>query len=310
MPSEETPCELDTCEVDSAEDVPDKIRTRDESEYEFDLDGWTRKDMPSDFTEYFDLRDNPEGNTGYDGKRIWRFIHQKICFRRDLQNTDAGWKRDFNRAISGMHSAVHTHILSEIGFNEEGLVQYRRRIRDEPGATANLYFAYMVTLCAIHDLRARLTNCSYLGEGPSILPVMTALVDSELLNGDAIQRAGANLRKHAQSDAVAGFKARLRSRDLYAIMNCVQCNLCRMHGKVMAIGLGAAMQVLLGKDGRGDNPSALQRMELAALVVTASKFGIACTVLEQFRKLDGDDKPFVLGGATNTRLVSPDAGGA
>jgi hypothetical protein len=39
------------------------------------------------------------------------------------------------------------------------------------------------------------------------------------------------------------WKARLRTRDLLGIMNCVQCNVCRLHGKVASLGLGVAFQV-------------------------------------------------------------------
>ena len=38
------------------------------------------------------------------------------------------------------------------------------------------------------------------------------------------------------------WKVRLRTRDLLRIMNCVQCNLCRLHGKVLACGLASALQ--------------------------------------------------------------------
>lgn len=99
MPTSEDPCELDRCEVDPADDVPEQLVARDEEEFEFALDGWARKDMPSDFTEYYDLRQAMERNTGYDGSRVWRFIHQKICFQKKLSEPESGWKRDFNRAV-------------------------------------------------------------------------------------------------------------------------------------------------------------------------------------------------------------------
>jgi len=289
MPTSEDPCELDRCEVDPAEDVPDALIERDEDEYEFALDCWARKDMSSDFTEYYDLRVAKERNTGYDGRRIWRFIHQRICFQRDIDKIESGWKRDFNRAVSGMHAAVDAQILNDIGLTEEGRLEYHRRLRDEPGSIANLYFAYMLTLCAISDCRERLDKCGYLGEADKILPAMQALTASELIGSEAVQAAAQNLRAHAQTPQAAVWKARLRTRDLMAIMNCVQCNLCRLHGKVMALGLGATMQVLLGSDGRGGDPLVLDRVQVGALVATAAKFGNACSIVERFRELDGDD---------------------
>ena len=64
MPTSEEPCELGECEVDACEEVPEELVERDESEAEFELDSWARWDQPSDFTEYYDLIESPEDNTG------------------------------------------------------------------------------------------------------------------------------------------------------------------------------------------------------------------------------------------------------
>ena len=58
MPTSEEPCELGSCEVDAAEDVPLELIERDEAESTFELDSWARWDQPSDFTEYYDLVEN------------------------------------------------------------------------------------------------------------------------------------------------------------------------------------------------------------------------------------------------------------
>ena len=50
-------------------------------------------------------------------------------------------------------------------------------------------------------------------------------------------------------------------------MGCVDCNLCRVHGTVMAIGLGATLQVLLGgqeAEGRDGDPLHLDRVQVRA----------------------------------------------
>uniref|UniRef100_A0A7S3FF16 Uncharacterized protein n=1 Tax=Haptolina ericina TaxID=156174 RepID=A0A7S3FF16_9EUKA len=232
MPTHEAPCDLDACEIDPADDVPQNMRERDENEYEFELDSWGRWDMPSDYTEYFDMQLTPEGHTEYDGSRIWRFIHRKLCFQLELDEPANRWKRDFNRAVGGLHASVSAAIIRAIGETdeEEALAQYRRRLRDEPGAVNNLYFAYMLSLNAVSDMKERLTTCNFLGEGPEVQPLMTALVDSDVLKNPAVMQAAANIRE--QTDAGLAWQARLRTRDLLRIMNCVQCSLCKLHGKV------------------------------------------------------------------------------
>ena len=79
---------------------------------------------------------------------------------------------------------------------------------------------------------------------------------------------------------------RMRHRDLKQMMGCVQCNLCAVHGTVMCLGLGATLQVLVGSDGRGGDPLQLDRVQVAALVATAAKFGTAVETVERFRELD------------------------
>lgn len=142
FPSEDKGCEMDRCEIQAVRDrdVPPEILNRDLNEFDFDIDGWCRKDMPSDFTEYFDLRACHSRDTAYDGSRVWRFIHTKICFRKQLNAPGNSYKRDYNRFVSGMHSVVSAEILADLGPTQEGLDEYRRRLRDQPGAITNLYF--------------------------------------------------------------------------------------------------------------------------------------------------------------------------
>jgi len=288
FPTAESGCELDRCEISAVRDrdVPFELLRRDQSEYGFTIDGWCRKDMPSDFTEYFDLRTCPPRDTGYDASRVWRFIHRKICFTKKLDDPANSWKRDYNRAVSGMHAAVSAEIVAAIGPTADGRAEYHRRLRDLPGVINNLYYAYMLTLCALRECRPVLIGCTYLGDAPAVRPLMQQLTSAELLSNEAVQRAARNLRSHAASPRAEVWRMRLRHRDLKQMMGCVECNLCRVHGTVLCLGLGATLQVLLGSDGRGGDPLALDRVQVAALVTTAAKFGAACETVERFRGFD------------------------
>ena len=61
------------------EEVPPTIKEVDGRQHDFELDGWVRWDMPSE--DYYDVFENREAYTAYDGGMIWSFIHNKICFR-------------------------------------------------------------------------------------------------------------------------------------------------------------------------------------------------------------------------------------
>ena len=288
FPSGDSGCDMNTCEIRACRerDIPSQLLERDRSEYDFELDGWVRKDMPSDFTEYFDLRQCAPRDTGYNGARVWRFVHQKICFQKFLQQEGMGWKRDYNRFISGMHAVVDCEILADIGLTQRGLTEYYRRLRDEPGCVYNLYFAYMLTLCAIRDCRERLDTCSYLGDD-AVAPLMRSLTGHELLRDANVQQQAMTLREHATSAGGSSvWKFRMRMRDLKLIMGCVECNICKVHGTVMTYGMGSTLQVLLGDDGNRGDPLVLDRVQLGALVKTAAKFGRACQTVEEFREFD------------------------
>ena len=58
-------------------------------------------------------------------------------------------------------------------------------------------------------------------------------------------------------------------------MNCVQCNKCRLHGKLAMMGLSTALQIHLGRSGEGADVSRITRVELAALMSTLFKFSKA-----------------------------------
>ena len=78
--------------------------------------------------------------------------------------------------------------------SRRGLTEYYRRLRDEPGCVYNLYFAYMLTLCAIRDCRERLDTCSYLGDD-AVAPLMRSLTGHELLRDANVQQQAMTLRE-------------------------------------------------------------------------------------------------------------------
>ena len=81
--------------------------------------------------------------------------------------------------------------------------------------------------------------CESLGQ---VWPPMEQILNSPALAEPSLSRAAALLREHADSEEAAPWKIRLRTRDLLGVMNCVQCNLCRLHGKVTVAGFAAALQ--------------------------------------------------------------------
>lgn len=254
-------------------------------EHFFELDGWSRWDMPS--SDYYDTQTFPEGYTGYDGSEVWEFIHERICFS-GFDYDDDHWKADFNKAVSGLHSMVSAQVI--IGIQEKidsGIAfadaeiwrdprkEFQRRLGlkgETPKALENLYFCFMLLLSAVSKANQRLlADCSTGKIDARAAEDLKSALSCSLLKEDSIGVASRKLHDHAvkDSDSVGAlWEARMRSRELLRIMNCVQCNKCRLHGKIAVLGLTTAMQILVGRAGEGSDIDKLHRVELAALMTT------------------------------------------
>ena len=168
--------------------------------------------MPSDFTEYFDLREvstsaAPRPHLGrtsaaprphlcatclvcvaqYGVQRAARVAlhsHQSVLpkaaaaggdglgagpsaqmagSQRACSQEEMGWKRDFNRLVSGMHAVVDCEIIEDIGLSEEGRCEYRRPLDDERGLHPppdNSFLAQFLTPGGFATSRARFSTCT------------------------------------------------------------------------------------------------------------------------------------------------------
>jgi len=298
MPQELFECYSESCEIYPVDDeeIPEPIKNIDSHEHAFELDGWARWDMPSD--DYYSTSQFPEEFTGYDGADVWAFIHERICFNEvdeDDQKDADNWKTDFNKAVSGLHAMISAQVVAGIqkkldtgeDLSEEQwtdpAAEFERRLSpsgETPHAIENMYFCYMLILSAVSKARERLLEDCDSGKidddaASSLKPVLSV----PLLDDPNIGVASVKMHDHAVKDedsVTALWEARMRMRDLMRIMNCVQCNKCRFHGKIAVLGLSTAMQISLGRGGEGiADISRIHRVELAALMTTMSKFSTA-----------------------------------
>jgi ERO1-like protein alpha len=269
-------------------------------EHDFELDGWARWDMPS--SDYYDTLTFPEGYTGYDGSEVWEFIHERICFK-GYEYDDDHWKADFNKAVSGLHSMVSAQVIRGIKekvdngetFTEAEIwrdpkKEFQRRLGpngETPQAIENLYFCFMLLLTAASKAKQRLLeDCGSGKIEPDAANNLKAVLSCSLLKHESVGVASRKLHDHAvkDSDSVeALWEARMRCRELLRIMNCVQCNKCRLHGKISVLGLTTAMQILVGRSGEGGDPDKVHRVELAALMTTLHKCSTAIQFCQEMK---------------------------
>lgn len=295
MPQELFECYTESCEIYPVDDdeVPADIKNADFNEHEFELDGWARWDMPSD--DYYDTSLFPEDYTGYDGSEVWDFIHNRIGFHDGAMKTDEydaeDWKADFNKAVSGLHAMVSAQVISGMsdkinsgeGINPDDyqwtdpILEFDRRLGAEgetPEAVENLYFTTMLLLSGMKNAKDRLLmDCDRgsIGDAQAI-QTLRSILTHPVLDDPSIDVAVQRLRDHALKDTNSLWEARMRTRDLMRIMNCVQCNKCRFHGKISTLGLSTALQLALGKGGTGGDVTKIHRVELASLITAVGKF--------------------------------------
>lgn len=299
LPQELKECYSETCEIYPVDEdqVPANIKEVDAEEHDFEIDGWGRWDMPTD--DYYDTMDFPEDYTGYDGAEVWTFIHDRICFD-GYEYDDDHWKADFNKAVSGVHSMISAQIIRGIqdrvesgqGFSSEEkwtdpAKEFERRLGpqgDTPLAMENLYFCYMLCLSAANKVRERLLQDCDSGRIEAAQD-LRPILDFPLLENSSVEAASRKLHDHAVQDSASAsqlWEARMRTRELLRIMNCVQCNKCRFHGKIAMMGFSTALQILVGKTGEGGDAKRVHRVELAALMTTLYKFSRALETCQQF----------------------------
>lgn len=278
--------------------VPGAIRNVDMLESDFEIDGWARWDMPSN--DYYDTEEFPEGYTGYDGSEIWNFIHNKLCFN-EYGYDSVHWKADFNKAVSGLHSVVSAQVARGIQekiqtgeeFTEDEVwrdpkAEFDRRLSksgETPLAMENLYFAYMLFLSAAAKAKDKfLADCASGRIDSESAATLQEFFSLPVLNDPSVQIAPKKFLDHALEYSTNNlWEARMRSRELLRVMNCVQCNKCRLHGKVAMMALSTALQIHLGRSGEGGDPSRMHRVELAALMSTIYKFSRAVEFCQQMR---------------------------
>lgn len=308
IPQELFECYSESCEIYPVDDeeVPPPIKTVDFAEHEFELDGYARWDMPSQ--DYYDTMTFPEDYTGYDGSDVWRFIHDRIGFHDGAMATNVydadDWRADFNKALSGLHAMVSAQVIRGMQEKIEGgeeidpeayawtdpTVEYQRRLGSEgenPEAVENMYFTLMLLLSGVQAARDRLLNeCDngMIGDTHA-WETLRSILSHPLLDDPSIEAASQRLRNHALKDSNNLWEARMRTRDLMRIMNCVQCNKCRFHGKISTLGLSTALQLVVGHRGNGGDVGKIHRVELAALVTSMGKFLSGIELCQEMQSL-------------------------
>ncbi|CAB9500982.1 ERO1-like protein alpha [Seminavis robusta] len=228
---------------------------------------------------------NSNTNTNTQDKSVLPFVDdnnkevQPRCFE----------ERVLYRLLSGLHTsttlsiAKHYYMPSKRKgrINWEPNPQYfMERFKDHPEYIRNLHFSYVVLLRALKKATPFLYNYEIrtgnIVQDEAATILLKRLLDSSILQScssvfgafDETLMFRQELENTNESDAIAlqqSFKGVFHN--ISSILDCVQCQQCKLHGKMAMLGYGTALKILFIK------PSALQleRNEIVAFINTLAK---------------------------------------
>merc|ERR1712224_225269 len=139
--------------------------------------------------------------------------------------------------------------------------EFKRRIVDRREACADIIFAHSFIQSAIMKVANELCAFDFGKEADIILPSLKSVLPSLSAFQPAALTNEANYR--------------LLLRELCLSMDCVQCNTCRIHGKVLTLGLATAYKALF------EQTPKFTRVEIGALLCSLWKLTNGCSIIDK-----------------------------
>lgn len=287
-------------EAQALEDAMARINSAS-CEFEEDLPTYWQdmcepKGLEETHYEYVNLVKNPHRNTGYNGSHIWQAMYNENCFevgqslsRGRFGSTQMCYEeRVLYRLLSGWQAAVAIAICKD--FHPPGTKlkevwapnpeRFMLSVGQHPERLKNLHFSFVVMLRAIKKATPFLRSYSYemhsRHEARKTKALMQRLLDSNVLSlcsplFDAFDETKLfHVQQSPQQRSALKRQFKSVFRNITVLVDCVQCQKCRLYAKLFSSGLGAALKVLL-------TPvellsSSISQHEIVAIVNVLSKF--------------------------------------
>jgi ERO1-like protein alpha len=270
---------------------------------------WIVQDDISDRNKpisYINLQLNPEGFTGYTGfapHRIWSAIYDENCFTGALDSM-CYEQRVMYRLISGIHAEISSHIANHYPINYSdknefeivhtvnaenvetapNLEVYDLKLGKYPERINNLYFTFVFMARAVNKASQTLLHYNYstgdLNEDQAVQDQIHSLLTSGLIP-KCLQNTTFDENLMFSSFESQPLKRQFREHflNISRIMDCVGCEKCKLHGKLIVLGVGTAMKILFNA-----KSFTLQRNEVMALLNSLSKFANAIRIVEEMEQ--------------------------
>ena len=237
-----------------------------------------------DSSKAINLMLNPERNTGYNGTHIWNAIYQENC----LANGDACYEeRVLYRLLSGLHTSTTLGITKNYfppskrknRTNWEPNPElFMEKFQNHPEHLRNLHFSYVVLLRALKKASGFLNHYE-IKSGNIVDDELTSRLLKRLLDSDILESCQPVFSAFDERLMFAGPESLALQQNfkgvfhnISSIFDCVQCQQCKLHGKMSMLGYGAALKILFMKNSESYS---LTRNEVVAFINTVAKFSEA-----------------------------------
>ena len=278
---DETPCDdknIASTEGGGAQDAADVLKVPDS----FWMD-MCSKINEGDGTKLVNLALNPERNTYYNGTHIWKAIYEENC----ITSADSCLEeRVLYRLLSGMHTSTTLSIAQNYyppskrhnrTSYEPNPQYFMDKFQHHPDHIRNLHFSYVVMLRAIKKASKYLYNYEISSgnvvEDEASRILLKRLLDTSILRSCSNVFSAFDESVMFQEDDHASNVLLQQSfkgvfHNISSILDCVQCQQCKLHGKLTMLGYGTALKVLFVKDPQN---LVLEPNEVVALINTAAR---------------------------------------
>ncbi|GMI06458.1 hypothetical protein TrVE_jg1428 [Triparma verrucosa] len=240
-------------------------------------------------SQVIDLLSNPEHNTYYNGSHIWEAIYNENCVQ--VVEGQCYEEKVLYRLLSGLHSSTSISVAR----NFYPPSKKKNRTKYEPNPTLfvetfnshpdylrNVHFSYVVLLRALRRGAPFLKQYNYVTGNSTddfkTQALMNRLADSAILD-DCASVFDAFDETLMFSDDAAGHALKKNFKGVFhnvsKIVDCVQCQQCRLHAKLSLLGYGAALKMLFLPEDKYEE--AISRNEVVAFVGVLAKMSESIT---------------------------------
>lgn len=272
---------------------------------------------------------NPEHNTGYNGTHIWKAIYEENCATTSNGEGPESMcleERVLYRMLSGLHTSTTVSIAMR--YNPPSVRKNRpdwqanatyffQKLGNHPDYIRNLHFSYVVLLRALQKASPLLrdyeirTGDIVQDETASVL--LRRLLDSAILTSCQSVFSGFDESKmwlntttfpasaNAQNVSIEKEAFKGIFHNISSILDCVQCQQCKLHGKLSMLGYGTALRILFTSSTTATSPTLrLGRNEIVALVQTLAKLSESIKHVRELTHLYWEEL-----GQSNFEYIAP-----